>query len=140
MVAFSRPSPVPRSTAPGARGVRRVRALALALATLAAIPACRSTRTDQTAGAKPEAAAATTVRVENRSFLDQNVYVLRGGQRVRLGTVNGNSTQVFTIPRNLVFGVSSLSFLVDPIGGSRTPVSNEVPVSEGDQVRLIIPP
>ena len=136
MVAFPRSSPVHRSTA---RGARRVRALALALATLAAVPACRSTRTDETAGGRP-AAAATTVRVENRSFLDQNVYVLRGGQRVRLGTVNGNSTQVFTIPRNLVFGVTSLSFLVDPIGSSRTPVSNEIPVSEGDQVRLVIPP
>jgi hypothetical protein len=113
-------------------------AMAAALLLLAA-PACRTKGAE--AGAKPTAERArTTVRVENRSFLDHNVFVLRGGQRIRLGTVTGNSSQTFTIPSNLIFGISSLQFLVDPIGGSRQPISNEIRVSEGDEVQLVIPP
>ncbi len=70
------------------------------------------------------------------------IYLLQGGggTRIRLGTANGNSTSTFTIPQQYVFGVSSLQFLADPVGGTRTPVSDQIQVSPGDQVRLIIPP
>lgn len=124
------------------RGPRRLQraGLLLAAALLLAAPACTSSKTAE-AGGKPAAVRQpTTVRVENRSFLDNNVYVLRGGQRIRLGMVTGNSTQTFTIPSNLIFGISALQFLVDPIGGSRQPISNEIRVSEGDEVQLVIPP
>jgi len=122
-----------------ARQARALRPLMALLLLAVAVPACGSSNE-----AKPETTpseqARTTVRVENRSFLDHNIFVLRGGQRVRLGMVTGNSTQTFTIPANLVFGVTALSFLVDPVGGSRQPVSNELPVSSGDNIQLIIPP
>ncbi|MHB1223733.1 MAG: hypothetical protein ACYC2G_06745 [Gemmatimonadaceae bacterium] len=122
---------------PGMRGASLAVTAALLLL---AVPACRSSK-DAEAGAKPTAERArTSVRVENRSFLDHNIFVLRGGQRIRLGTVTGNSSQTFTIPSNLIFGISSLQFLVDPIGGSRQPISNEIRVSEGDEVQLVIPP
>lgn len=137
--AAARPAP----TAPARtrrRGVSGARLALVAALLLAAAPACRTSKSAE-AGGKPTAERArTTVRVENRSFLDHNVFVLRGGQRIRLGTVTGNSTQVFTIPSNLIFGISSLQFLVDPIGGSRQPISNEIRVGEGDEVQLVIPP
>lgn len=82
----------------------------------------------------------TFVSVENQSFSDMNIYVIRNSQRIRLGTVTGNSTRQLQIPQNLVFGASTLSFLADPIGGQRTPVSQEITVQPGDVVRLIIPP
>jgi hypothetical protein len=69
-----------------------------------------------------------------------NVYVLRSSQRIRLGTVSANQTQRFTLPRNLIFGATPLSFMVDPIGSSRTAQSFEMVVSPGDEVTLTIPP
>lgn len=125
---------------PRRRRMRGARAALAAAVLLLALPACSSSKNAE-AGARPTAERArTSVRVENRSFLDHNVFVLRGGQRIRLGTVTGNSSQTFTIPSNLIFGISSLQFLVDPIGGSRQPISNEIRVSEGDEVQLVIPP
>jgi hypothetical protein len=80
------------------------------------------------------------VRVDNRSMLDMTVYVLRGGERRRLGLVNALSTQMLSIPRVLIEGAGVLRFLADPIGGTRTPVSEEIVVRNGDVVQLIIPP
>jgi hypothetical protein len=80
----------------------------------------------------------TVVRVENRSFTQMNIYVLRGSQRIRLGSVPGVSTRSFELPRNLVFGTTSLRFLADPLGSSRTPISREIPVREGDELVLTI--
>jgi len=82
----------------------------------------------------------TSVRVENQGFSDMTIYAIRSGQRVRLGTAAGNSTTTFTIPANLIFGATPLRFLADPIGANRTPVSDEITVQPGDQVRLVLPP
>jgi hypothetical protein len=82
----------------------------------------------------------TTLEVENRSFLDMNVYVVSGGTRIRLGRASGNATTEFVIPANLIFGATSLQFIADPIGAGRLPVSDNITVSEGDEVRLVIPP
>ena len=68
------------------------------------------------------------------------IYVLRGGERRRLGLVNALSTQVLPIPSVLIDGSGVLRFLADPIGGNRTPVSEEIFVRDGDVVPLIIPP
>ncbi len=106
----------------------------LLLTLLALLTACgTSKRQPQLQGEE------TTVRVDNRNFLDMTIYVLRGSQRVRLGLVNGVSTQIFRIPDNLIFGASSLRFLADPVGGNATPVSQEITIISGDQVQLIIP-
>jgi hypothetical protein len=82
----------------------------------------------------------TTVRVDNQATLDMNIYVLRGSERIRLGTVTGLSTQVLRIPKNIIFGATPLRFLADPIGSGRMPVTEEVVVAPGDQVGLRIPP
>jgi hypothetical protein len=82
----------------------------------------------------------TSVRVENQGFSDMTIYAIRSGQRVRLGNAPGNSTTTFTIPPNLIFGATPLRFLADPIGSNRTPVSDEITVQPGDQVRLVLPP
>ncbi len=81
----------------------------------------------------------TTVTVDNQSFYDMTVYASRG-QRIRLGTATGKSKTVFTIPPSLVSGVSTLRFIADPVGGTRASVSEEINVSEGDSLELLIPP
>jgi hypothetical protein len=80
------------------------------------------------------------LQVENRGFADMVVYAVSGAQRVRLGLANGNSTKSFTIPSTLIRGAGPLRFLADPIGGNRSPISEEMLVHPGDIVTLTIPP
>jgi hypothetical protein len=80
------------------------------------------------------------LQVENRGFADMVIYAISGGQRVRLGIATGNSTRAFTIPNTLLRGAGALRFLADPIGGNRTPISEELAVQPGDIVTLTIPP
>jgi hypothetical protein len=129
------------------RGVRRLmrqrtrRAqrgiLMTTVAWLALAGACaRNNNPDEAAEPIPP----TRLRVENQAFLDHNIYVYRSSQRIRLGTANGNSTTRMTIPQNLIFGATALRFQADPIGGNRASTSQEITVSPGDEVTLIIPP
>ena len=87
----------------------------------------------------PEPAGPAMVQVENQGFADMVIYAVSGGQRVRLGLATGNSTKTFTVPRYLT-GAGPIRFLADPIGGNRTPVSEEMSVQPGDLVTLTIPP
>ena len=95
--------------------------------------------TRRAGGPLPPTAPRTSIRVENNNFLDMTVYVVRGSQRVRLGTVSGVSTRVFTIPPNLVFGSSALRFQADPVGSRATSISHEITIRPGDQVTITIP-
>ena len=80
------------------------------------------------------------VQVQNQGFTDMVVYAVSGGQRIRLGLATGHSTKSFTIPGYLVRGAGPIRFLADPIGGNRSPVSEEMTVQPGDVVTLTIPP
>ena len=82
----------------------------------------------------------TSVRVDNRGFTDMTVYVARSSQRQRLGLAPGNSVTVFNLPRGVVAPATPLRFIADPIGSSRASVSEEITVSPGDTVMMIIPP
>ena len=88
----------------------------------------------------PEPQARTTVKVDNRNFLDMNVFVLRFGQRIRLGTVTGLSSQVFTIPPDIVRSSPQLQFELHPIGGRTNPRTETITVQPGDEIELTIPP
>jgi hypothetical protein len=87
----------------------------------------------------PEPQPQTTVKVQNHNFLDMNVFVLQGGQRIRLGTVTGLSTQVLTIPAYIARS-GTLQFEVHPIGGRSNPRTETISVRPGDEVQLTIPP
>ncbi|MCR4341319.1 MAG: hypothetical protein NUW01_15685 [Gemmatimonadaceae bacterium] len=78
--------------------------------------------------------------MENQAFLDVNVYVLRSGQRTRLGTVTALTTRTFVLPRTMVGTATTVRFLADFIGSNRAPVSEEVVVWEGDEIELRVPP
>lgn len=85
-----------------------------------------------------EERAGATVRVENRALTDMTIYIVNQGQRVRLGTVSALATTTFAIPARFVSGMP-VRFLADPLGSSRTPVSEEISVSPGDEIVLMIP-
>jgi hypothetical protein len=82
----------------------------------------------------------TTIDVQNQGFSDMRVYVIVSGVRTRLGIAPGNTTTVLTIPEYLLVGTTFLRFVCDPIGGNRTPVTEEIDVNSGDQLVLIINP
>ncbi|MDB4916593.1 MAG: hypothetical protein JWM95_4237 [Gemmatimonadetes bacterium] len=82
----------------------------------------------------------TTLTVKNQAFLDMNVFVYRSTQRMRLGTATGSNTTKFTIPPTLLFGTTALRFQAVPIGGNRQSVSQEISVTPGDDIDLMIPP
>jgi hypothetical protein len=103
---------------------------------LAILTACASR--SETADTEP--AGPAMVEVENQGFTDMVVYAINGGQRIRLGLATGNSTKTFTVPRYLTTGAGPIRFLADPIGGDRSPVSEEMAVRPGDLVTLTIPP
>ncbi len=104
-----------------------------------ALGACHRTR-DPATTPEPEVTLSTTVRVENDAFLDMNIYVYRGSQPYRLGTVTGHSSTVFVIPKTIIYATTPLRFRADPIGGQRLPFTEEITVSPGDQIGLRIPP
>lgn len=113
-------------------------ALPLVVAGVAAgaMGGCRTAPREQVA---PGTAA--TLQVQNQGFADMTIYVLRDGiQRVRLGLSTGNTTQLFTIPADIIAGAGTLRFIADPVGGRRAPISDEISVRPGDKVTLIIPP
>ncbi len=113
--------------------MRRFIHLTVLIGLTVALSGCASKRT---ATNTPE--EQTILVVRNDSYLDHNVYLLQGSQRIRMGTARGLATSRFTIPRQYVFGVSQLQFLADPIGGNVTPVSERISVSPGDEVHLQI--
>ena len=113
--------------------MRRTIPMALALGLSLTLGACGGRPAPDTAGTQ-----ATFLEVKNDSYLDHNIYLLQGTNRVRMGTARGLATSRFEIPRQYVFGVSVLQFLADPIGSRVTPVSERVNVAPGDVVVLLI--
>ena len=105
------------------------------LAACLVLPACASSGTNAATNEEP-----TTLLIDNQSVLDHTVYVIRGSQRLRVGTATGLGRTQLTIPRGIVFGLTTLRFMADPIGSNRTPVSEEITVTQGDEITLRIPP
>jgi hypothetical protein len=92
-------------------------------------------------GEAPEPRSEAVLEVENLGFADVTIYAISAsGSRTRLGQVSGNSTGRLALPSYLVRGGERLRFLADPIGGSQTPVSEELYVAPGEAVTLTIPP
>jgi hypothetical protein len=94
----------------------------------------------RSAGTSASPDSEAMLQVENRSFSDMVIYAIDGSQRTRLGTATGNSTKTFRLPQYLVRTGGPLRFQADPIGGNRTPISEEMTVQPGDIVTLTIPP
>ena len=88
----------------------------------------------------PQPRGDAQLRVENRTFSDAVIYVLKGGQRMRIGLAGSMSTTTMTIPAALITPGQPLQFLANPIGSPREAVSQELSVQPGDVVGLTIPP
>jgi hypothetical protein len=103
-----------------------------AMAGLLLLPACSARRPAL------DDSAATTLSVRNDHWLDHTIYLIRGTERIRIGTARGLALTRLKIPSQYVFGVTSLRFLADPIGGQADAVSENVVVTAGEQIQMVI--
>jgi len=109
---------------------------ALAVVAMLTLTGCGAMRQSRTDAAAPR----TVVEVDNRSFSDMDIYLIDGGQRVRLGMATGNTKTKLVIPSTYVSSARQIRFVADPIGGTRASVSDQIYVDPGDEVTLVIPP
>lgn len=107
----------------------------LAIAMLLSAVGCA--RAGQAGDPSPRMQDITTARVTNNGWLDVTVYALRGASRQRLGTVTGQNTQVFRLPRNLV-DARGVQLYVDPIGSPHGYRTDLIAVAPGQQIDLVV--
>ena len=82
----------------------------------------------------------TILRVDNQSFNDMRIYVIQGGQRIRVGTANGKNTSTFKLPRSIISGFTTIKVEAVPIGANGRSVSEEISITPGDELELRITP
>src|SRR5690606_23626203 len=80
--------------------------------------------------------APATLVIDNQSTLQATIYVHRGAERLRLGTASALTETTFEIPRSLIFGPTPLRFEASPLGSRQAPISEQIVVGPGEQVRL----
>jgi len=111
-----------------------------ALVALMALAGCSSSM-ERTGSAAGEVASndAVAVMVVNNNYNDVNVYAVRGGERIRLGSVTGNNSATFSMDR-AIYGVNDVSLIAIPIGGFGAARSGRLSLSAGDSVEFRIMP
>lgn len=117
--------------------MRRIRTLLPALFLAVSATACAAHSAPQS-GPLPPMQETADVRVTNNNWADMNVYVDRGGMRVRLGTVTTMATRLFHIPPALMNGNGDVRLIADPIGSRETHVTSPVQVWPGQTVAFRI--
>ena len=82
----------------------------------------------------------TILRVDNQSFNDMRIYVIQGGQRIRVGTANGKNISTFKLSKSVITGSTTVKVEAVPIGGKGHSVSEEISVQPGEELELRITP
>jgi hypothetical protein len=110
---------------------------ALALALVASATGCirRAQPGDRSVALTAEA----TARITNNNWLDVNVYASRAGSRQRLGTVSGQNTEIFRLPRDLI-EARGVRLFIDPIGSPQSYQTEIIPVGPGQLIDLVVQP
>lgn len=83
-------------------------------------------------------AQTASVRITNQSWMQVVMYVNRGGQRVRLGDVQSQSTRTFRLPSGMAYG--TIRFIADPVGSQQTAQSWDMNLAPGETISLTVPP
>lgn len=113
------------------------RTLPLAAALLlAGLPACHHSSEPAVDAPTP---ARTVLRVINRNFYDFTIYLVRYGDRVRLGLATGNGTSTFEFPSQFVQS-GAVRFEANPVGGTGPGFTEQLSVRPGDVVTVQIQP
>jgi hypothetical protein len=113
------------------RRASKVRRVGL-LAALALLSACAST-----GGGRTPFAYLTVI---NDSPSMVAIYALPGGNRVRMGQVNGISQKELPVYRLHLDGSGRLRLLIDPVGSTGQYATDTVMVLEGDEIEYRVSP
>lgn len=87
---------------------------------------------------QPDRDATTYVRVENQLAAPYTMYVEDGAQRLRIGIANPLTATRLRIPPSVVFPATTLRFIAVPMGGSGAAISQNLAVTRGGVVQLIL--
>jgi hypothetical protein len=91
-------------------------------------------------GVRPGSEVVTTLEVENQNFADMTIFLVNGGQRIRLGRATGKTKTAMRLPRNVLTFPRELQFLAEPAGGQSGGSTSRIWVTPGDTVLLIVTP
>jgi hypothetical protein len=115
--------------------MRTARVVLLVLVVGASSAGCASAR--QAAGTVAESPyGPVRLLVKNNAWADVIVYALRGGQRIRVGTVVASNQASLTLRPDLVGPGGEIRVQAYPIGGGGTYVSPSVFASPGGTVTV----
>ncbi len=108
---------------------------------LAAAACAASNTSSEAAGPAPaggtDSARASTgieVEIDNQNISDMNIYLVKGGSRVLLGSAGGLRKSTLTIPGSLTPADQRVRLLADPVGGSRSIPTPTLIVPPGQRV------
>jgi hypothetical protein len=108
----------------------------VALGMLLLLSTACAARTAETTNGEQRAPAEVTVI--NRAAEHMTIYVFRGAERVRLGTVSPGMEETYRIPDRLIVGVTRLRFVAEPPGARPPAAIVDHNVAPGGHVEVII--
>lgn len=87
---------------------------------------------------QPAPAGKGSVIVHNNNWAEVDVYAVRDGLRLRLGSVTTAASARFVLPAAVLAGGRTLQLLIDPIGSRTGFLTQPLVVGPGQQVVLQI--
>jgi hypothetical protein len=119
----------------------RIRARIVFALLAAALAGCARHNQAESTAMAPSSADAAQVEVQNRSSYDMDIYLVRNGQRTRIGFAPANKSTGFTVSRAMAAGVGMTRLEAHPIrGGAEVIQSDPVAFYPGTVVTFPIPP
>jgi hypothetical protein len=82
------------------------------------------------------APVSSTIRVANNNWSDVTIYILRAGNRVRLGTVTSMGASVFRMPDMLLRSSGDVQLMVDPLGSRHVFVTPSIQFFPGQEIEF----
>jgi hypothetical protein len=95
------------------------------------LSACAKSRSSDESAPAPAADAGMTLYVANHNLLDVRVFLLRDGQRQKIGVVPSMASRVFQVTTGELGGAYELQLLADPIGSRESFSTDPIPIQAG---------
>ena len=95
---------------------KQARLFAFAALLMIGVVACGPSGAPGGSDPAPAADPGMTLDVRNHNVLDMRVFLVRDGQRLRVGTVPSMTRQVFQVSPEMLGGALQLQLVADPIG------------------------
>lgn len=107
---------------------------------LAALTACAASTAQVSAPGKTEPEDNAAVVVTNRSTWDMDVFLVRAGQRARIGLAPAGRTTRYSLTPAQFVGSGQVRILAQPLVSGNAVSSEPLTLSRGQEVTLDIPP